>query len=304
MSSLSVDLGRLQLNNPLVPASGTFFSLDRLPENYPLDALGAYLTKTITLHERLGNPQPRIKECSSAILNSIGLENKGWKHFEKEKLPDLLDLKTQRWISIAGSKVEEYAELCRLINPYDVDLIEINVSCPNVKEGGVQFCQHISSLREVLHQCRKYSRHFLLVKISIETSSFHEAIKTILDEGADAVCIGNTLQGLSIDIHHARPFFKNIMAGYSGPAIKPLALRRVWEARKYAPILPIVGCGGISNYEDVIEFLMAGAQVVEIGTAHFLNPMIIPQIKEDLHQYCTNKNCILSGLINIAHQEA
>jgi dihydroorotate dehydrogenase (NAD+) catalytic subunit len=303
MNCLNTTLGSLNLSNPLIPASGTFFSLNRLPDNFPLQLLGAYLCKTITRECRTGNEQPRIKECPSGMMNSIGLENKGWEYFENTILPLLLKIQNSKWVSIAGSSIEDYAFLAQKLASYPIDAIEINVSCPNVHQGGVQFCQHQASLKEVVRQVRKVSSHFLVTKIAIETSLMKEALNIIAGEGSDAVCIGNTLRGLSIDIATAKPTFKRIFAGYSGPAIKPIALRAVYEARQWMPDYPIIGCGGISNHEDVLEFLMTGANAVEIGTANFLNPMIMIEILEKLKEYCLQSNFPISHYINRAHQE-
>ncbi len=302
MNTLAVKLGSMELKNPLIPASGTFFSFHHLPSNYPVTALGAYLTKTITLEPRKGNEQPRLKECSSGMMNSIGLENQGWKAFEKNDLPGILTLDTRKWISIAGFCAEEFETLARALDPYSIDAIEVNVSCPNLKAGGTPYCFDPESLGEVVRRVRASSRHFLAIKISIETPGLAKALDIIAREGADAVCIGNTLRGLSINIETGLPHFKKIFAGYSGPAIKPLALRAVWEARKHLPRFPIIGCGGINDEKDVIEFLMAGANAVEIGTAHFINPFVIQKIQNQLMDYCLQRHTSLSSLTNIAHK--
>lgn len=303
MNMLQSSLGSLSLMNPLIPASGTFFSLSRLPENFPLDILSVYLSKTITREARSGNEQPRVKEYSSGMMNSIGLENKGWEYFEKATLPQLLQIQNSKWVSIAGSSIEDYVFLAQKLSSYPIDAIEINVSCPNVHQSGIQFCQHQDSLKEVLRQVRKVSPHFLVTKVAIETYPLKEALKIIEGEGSDAVCIGNTLRGLSIDISTGKPTFKKIFAGYSGPAIKPIALRAVYEARQWMPNYPIIGCGGISNHIEVLEFLMAGANAVEIGTANFLNPMVMIEILEKLQEYCMQKGFPLNHFVNMAHQE-
>jgi dihydroorotate dehydrogenase (NAD+) catalytic subunit len=303
MNLLQTSLASLKLKNPLIPASGTFFSLSRLPENFPLERLGVYLCKTITREARFGNEQPRIKECSSGMMNSIGLENKGWDDFEKNTLPQILQIQNSKWISIAGSSVEDYVFLAQKLSSYPIDAIEINVSCPNIHQGGIQFCQHQASLKEVIRQVRAVSPHFLVTKIAIETYPLKEALKIIEDEGSDAVCIGNTLRGLSIEISTGKPTFKKIFAGYSGPAIKPIALRAVYESRQWMGAYPIIGCGGISTHEDVLEFIMAGANAVEIGTANFLNPLAMIDILDKLQVHCQEKAFPLNHFLNQAHQE-
>lgn len=302
MNTLAVKLGSMELNNPLIPASGTFFSVHHMPSNYPVTALGAYLTKTITLDPRKGNEQPRLKECFSGMMNSIGLENQGWKAFEKNDLPGILTLDTRKWISIAGFCADEFVTLTEALEPYPIDAIEVNVSCPNLKAGGTPYCFDPEALQEVVMRVRKASHHFLAVKISIETPGLAKALDIITHEGADAVCIGNTLRGMSVNIETGLPYFKKIFAGYSGPAIKPLALRAIWEARKHLPCFPIIGCGGITDFKDVIEFLMAGANAVEVGTAHFINPFVLQKIQSQLMDYCLEKHMALPSLTNIAHK--
>jgi dihydroorotate dehydrogenase (NAD+) catalytic subunit len=303
MNYLRTKLGRLELINPLIPASGTFFSLDRVPENFPLHKLGAFLSKTITLEAREGNDHPRIKECDSGMMNSIGLENKGWKYFENTILPLFQNLTTQKWVSIAGSSPEEFAVLAEKLDKYPIDALEINVSCPNVHHGGVQFCQHADSLRKAIRCVRDASKLFLIAKISIETHALKEALSIINDEGADAVCIGNTIRGMSINITEGKAYFKKVFAGYSGPAIKPIALRAVWEARQWMPDYPIIGCGGIGSYTDALEFIMAGANAIEIGTANFIDPLCIAKMEEQLQEYCKAKDTPLQNFISKAHRE-
>jgi len=291
----------IQLKNPIVPASGTFGNGSIVHSLYDINQLGALLTKSITLHPRQGNPLPRIYETPGGILNSVGLENKGVKWFLEEVMPFVLSLHTSKWVSIAGFTVDEFVELTHAIDPYRVDAIEVNVSCPNIHKNGIQFCQNKYTLQETLHQVRKATDHFLIAKIALEAYSLAEILEVIQQEGFDAVCIGNTIRGIAIDPVTRKPFFQQIFAGLSGPAIKPIALRVVWEAYSSHPTLPIIGCGGIQCASDVIEFICAGASAVEVGTMNLVNPFVLPTMIQDLDTYCANNEITLSSIIGSSH---
>jgi len=302
MDDLKVQIGSMSLKNPIIPASGTFGFGKEFMDFINIEKLGAVLTKSITLQERLGNPQPRLYETSSGLLNSIGLENKGFEYFDSTIYPFLSNLNTSRWVSIAGSSIEEYWELAERLELKTIDAIEVNVSCPNVKSGGVQFCQNQEMLKSVVSGVRKRTKKTILIKISLETQSIQQAAKLIQDEGADGICVGNTIKGIAINIKTKKPLFANIYAGLSGPAIKPIALRAVWDVYKAVPELPIIGCGGISTWIDVIEFLLGGASAVEIGTINLIRPQSMIHILEGLEAYCLEQKTALRSLIGLAHQ--
>jgi dihydroorotate dehydrogenase (NAD+) catalytic subunit len=291
----------IQLKNPIVPASGTFGHGSIVHSLYDINQLGAMLTKSITLHPRQGNPSPRIYETPGGILNSVGLENKGLNWFLDEVMPFILSLHTSKWVSIAGFTVDEFVELTHAIHPFQIDAIEVNVSCPNIHKNGIQFCQNKHVLQETLHQVRKTTDHFLIAKIALETNPLAEILEVIQEEGFDAVCIGNTIRGIAIDPVTRKPFFRQIFAGLSGPAIKPIALRVVWEAYSSRPTLPIIGCGGIQCGSDVIEFLCAGASVVEVGTMNLVDPFVLPTIIHDVDTYCSDHDISLSSIIGSSH---
>jgi dihydroorotate dehydrogenase (NAD+) catalytic subunit len=300
-SKLESKLGSMVLSNPIIPASGTFGNGKKFQSFYDINKLGAVLSKSVTLEARSGNPQPRIFETPFGIMNSVGLENKGINWFKKEILPFLTTLETKKWVSISGFTTQEFVELAECLNGFPIDAIEVNVSCPNIHAGGIQFCQNQKILKETLHEVRKGSNAFLIAKIALETSPLDQAIRIISDEGFDAVCIGNTVRGLAIDIVNKKPFFKKTIAGLSGPAIKPIALRAVWEAFNFNPKLPIIGCGGIMNFEDVLEFIMAGASACEVGTANLIDPFAMPNIIDSLSNYCDKNKTSLKQIFGIAH---
>ncbi len=290
------------LNNPIIPASGTFGYGSIMQTQYDINQLGAVLTKSITVNPRNGNPSPRIYETPSGLLNSVGLENKGLEWFLDVVQPFLLSLNTSKWVSIAGFTIDEFESLASTMDTIPVDALEVNVSCPNVHENGVQFCQNMRILKETLRRVRKATTHFLVAKIALETTPLSEALDIIEQQGFDAVCIGNTIRGVAIDPETRKPFFHKIFAGLSGPAIKPIALRVVWEAYTTHPSLPIIGCGGIACSNDVVEFLATGATAVEVGTMNLVDPCILPSIIDGLEKYCCRHQISLSSVIGSAHR--
>ncbi len=300
-TNLSSKHHELTLNNPIIPASGTFGYGSIMQSFYDINQLGAVLTKSITTNPRNGNPSPRIYETPSGLLNSVGLENKGLKWFLDVVQPFLLSLKTSKWVSIAGFTIEEFESLADTMDKIPVDALEVNVSCPNIHENGVQFCQNMKILEETLRRVRKATSHFLVAKIALETTPLSQALDIIEQQNFDAVCIGNTIRGVAIDPETRKPFFHKVFAGLSGPAIKPIALRVVWEAYTTHPALPIIGCGGVACSNDVIEFLAAGATAVEVGTMNLVDPCIIPSIINGLEEYCHRHQINLSSIIGSAH---
>ncbi|MCE5222722.1 dihydroorotate dehydrogenase [bacterium] len=303
MNQLSTNIGSLTLANPIVPASGTIGYGLELSEWMDLNELGAILTKSITLLPKKGNPQPRLFEIELGLMNSIGLENQGWPQFVSEIYPFISSLKTLKWVSIAGSAVSEYVELLSKLQDFQLDAVEINVSCPNVKKGGVPFCFHIPSLKELLKAVKKVNPVTKIIKISLESPPITDICHMIEDEGFSAVCIGNTVRGLVIDLEKQKPYFSNQIAGMSGPAIKPIALRAVWEVYQSGIKIPIIGCGGIRSVKDVLEFILAGATCVEVGSANLIDPTTMSTIIRDLMKYCEQNQLTLQKLIGLAHRK-
>ena len=303
METLAVTLGSITLKNPIIPASGTFGYGREASEFFDLSSLGALLTKSVTKNPRTGNPQPRIYETAGGLLNSIGLENKGYDYFEENIYPFIKKVPTSLWVSIAGSSDDEYFYLVEKLSRLAIDAIEVNVSCPNVREGGIQFCQNHTLLSSVVKGVRNRTSKPIYIKISLETQQIQETARLIQKLDADGICVGNTIKGLAINPYTLKPYFANTFAGLSGPAIKPIALKAVWDVYSAVPDLPIIGCGGIACSQDVIEFMAVGATAVEVGTANMVNPLLIKTIIENLPVYCREKNIKIKELIGIAHRK-
>ena len=288
MADLSVNICGVKLNNPLIAASGTFGFGREYSEFYPLEALGGISCKGITLAPRLGNPPPRIAECSSGILNSVGLQNPGVDHFIEEDLPWLSQHNTAVIANIAGNTVEDYCQMAEKLSDSAVDMIELNISCPNVKHGGVAFgtsCQSVGNItREVKAHCKKP----LIVKLSPNVADIADIAKGAEAEGADAVSLINTLTGMRIDIDTARPILKNNTGGMSGAAVFPVAVRMVWQV-KNAVKIPVIGMGGISTWQNAVEMLIAGADALQIGTVFFNDPYAPIKICKGLNDYLDKK---------------
>lgn len=301
MKRLSVRLKNLEFKNPVLPASGTFGFGREYSSFFDLDILGGIVTKSITMFPRVGNPQPRIYEIYGGVLNSIGLENPGISYFVDNELPFIKSINTVKVVSIAGSKIEEYVELSSILDNTPIDAIEVNLSCPNVEEDYVYFGEDESALSKVIKEIRSETSKFLIVKLSSGTNNIVNLAKRASEAGVDAVCIGNTIKGMAIDVDNKAPVFKNVVAGLSGPAIKPIALRAVWDVYEALQI-PIIGCGGIMNVKDALEFIFAGASLVQVGTANFSSPLVMPTIISDLTSYCEEKDVAISDLIGIAHK--
>lgn len=301
MKRLSVRLKNLEFKNPVLPASGTFGFGREYSSFFDLDILGGIVTKSITMFPRVGNPQPRIYEIYGGVLNSIGLENPGISYFVDNELPFIKSINTIKVVSIAGSKIEEYVELSSILDNTPIDAIEINLSCPNVEEDYVYFGEDEAALSKVIKEIRSETSKFLIVKLSSGTNNIVNLTKRASEAGVDAVCIGNTIKGMAIDVDNKVPVFKNVVAGLSGPAIKPIALRAVWDVYEALQI-PIISCGGIMNFKDALEFIFAGACIVQVGTANFSSPLVMPTIISGLTSYCEEKDVAISDLIGIAHK--
>ncbi len=282
--NLKVNIGGLDLRNPVIVASGTFGSGEEYKDLLDLDKIGAIITKSITLRPREGNPPPRVIETPSGMLNSIGLQNYGLDAFIKDKIPFLNKIKAAVIVSIAAHNIDDYAEIAgKLDKIRRVDAIEINISCPNVK-GGLEFAREPGSVAAVVAKVRAASEKPLITKLSPNVKDITEIAMAAEDAGSDAVSLVNTFAGMAIDISAKRPVLGNVVGGLSGPAIKPIALRMVWETAKKVKI-PVIGMGGIMGYEDALEFIIAGAAAVEIGTVNFVNPRAATDIIGGIEKY-------------------
>jgi len=286
---LTVNIGYLKLKTPVMTASGTFGYGEEYSEFVDLNMLGAIVVKGISLKPMEGNPPPRICETPCGMLNAIGLQNIGLKKFLKEKLPYLRKFDTRVIVNILGSTIQEYLKLSKALDDAGVDGIELNVSCPNVKRGGITFGTDKKTLSRLISKVRQTIKTSVLItKLSPEVSNVQEFSRIAEDAGSDAISLINTIRGMSIDIETWKPKLANITGGLSGPAIKPIAVRMVWEASKAVKI-PVVGIGGIMNAMDAIEFMLAGATAVEIGTANFVNPRVTIDIIEGIEEYVRRK---------------
>lgn len=282
---LSVEIAGIKLKNPVMTASGTFGSGREYRELVDVRALGAIVAKTVTLKKREGNPPPRICETASGMLNSIGLQNEGMEHFVNEELPFLRRFEVPIIINIAGSTVAEYVELCRKLSAAaGVSAIELNVSCPNVKAGGIAFGTHQGLVSEVVSACRRATELPLIVKLTPNVTSIAAIARSAVGAGADALSLINTIVGMAIDTATFRPKLASVVGGLSGPAIKPVAVRMVWEVARTVDI-PVIGMGGVATADDAVEFMLAGATAVAIGTANFTNPSATTEIVEGLSRY-------------------
>jgi dihydroorotate dehydrogenase (NAD+) catalytic subunit len=287
---LSVKIGKLKLKNPVLLASGTVGYGNEISELTDLSRIGGIVTKSVSLKPRKGNPPQRIVETPSGMLNAIGLANVGVEVFIKEKIPFLKKLNTTLICNIAASSVEEYVECVKILNEEEaISAFEINVSCPNVKEGGLIFGNDISSVGRITEQVRKETEKPIIIKLSPNVPKISDFAAVVKKEGGDAVSAINTLVGTSFDIYSRKPKIKNVTGGLSGPAIKPIALAKVLEIKRSVDI-PIVGIGGIMNWKDAVEFMIVGASAIQIGTANFINPNVSNEVVDGLHEFCKSQN--------------
>ena len=280
MADLRVNLCGFELKNPIIMASGTFGFGKEYGEIYDVSILGGISSKGLTLVAKPGNEGMRVHETPSGMMNSVGLENPGVQGFIDKELPDFSRLDTCRIVNLGGGCEDDYVEGARLLDGKDFDIVELNISCPNVKHGGMAFGIKSEVAREVIRSVRQATKKPLIVKLSPNAEDIVEMAKVCQEEGADGISLVNTFKAMAIDIHKRRPVFNNVTAGLSGPAIKPIALRMVYEVCQ-AVTIPVVGMGGIMTAEDVIEFIMAGATCVQLGT----NPRIGQEIIEDLNRF-------------------
>ena len=283
---LTVDLGKLVLSNPVVAASGTFGYGLEYTEFLDLNDLGGFSTKGLSLKPKSGNPVPRVIETASGMLNAIGLENIGLDAFLSEKLPLLKMYNTRIIVNFFGETIQQYEDMALALSKEErIDALEMNVSCPNVEEGGLQFSSDPETLRQVVDAVRKVTDKFLIVKLSPNVTDITTLAKAAENAGADALSVCNTFVGMKVNLETGKPYLANRTGGLSGPAIKPLAIRMVYETARAVKI-PIIGIGGISNSDDAIEFLMAGAKAVQIGTANYIDPKVTVKVVDGIRDWC------------------
>ena len=291
MADLSVNIGQLSLKNPVMTASGTFGYGLEFADFIPLDGLGGIIVKGTTLHPREGNDYPRMAETAQGMLNCVGLQNKGVDYFCEHIYPQIKDIDTNMIVNVSGSSPEDYAECAARIDALEnIPAIELNISCPNVKDGGMAFGVTCAGAESVVRAVRERYHKTLIVKLSPNVTNIADIARACEAQGADSVSLINTLMGMAIDIEHRKPLLSINTGGLSGPCVKPVALRMVWQVAKAVKI-PIVGLGGISSATDAIEFLMAGATAIEIGTANFLDPAITIKVRDGINQWLDAHGC-------------
>ena len=290
MADLNINLNGLELKNPVLTASGTFGYGLEFQDFIQLDKLGGFIVKGTTLN-REGNSYPRMAETPSGMLNAVGLQNKGVDYFIERIYPEIKDIETNILVNVSGSTITDYAETAEKINALDhIPAIELNISCPNVKEGGMAFGTSCASAAEVVKAVRRVYKKHLMVKLSPNVTNIQEIALAVESEGADSVSLINTLLGMAIDAKKRKPVLSTITGGLSGACVKPIALRMVWQVAKAVKI-PVVGLGGIMCATDAIEFLLAGASAVQIGTANFIDPAITVKIIEGINDYLDENGC-------------
>lgn len=294
MNRINVNFCGVEFKNPVIPASGTFGYGREYEQFYPLSKLGGISVKGTTLHRREGNPGPRVAETPSGMLNSVGLQNVGVDKFINYELPNIVTKDTRIIANIAGSTIEECAELAEKLNGTAVDMIELNISCPNVKQGGAAFGTDCNVAGAVTKAVKDVTEKPLMVKLSPNVTSIVDIAKSVEANGADAVSLINTLLGMRIDIRTRRPILKNNVGGLSGPAVFPVAVRMVWQVANAVKI-PVMGMGGIATWEDAIEMMMAGAGAVQVGAAIFADPYAPVKIAEGMQKFCED-----NGINNIS----
>lgn len=290
MADLSVKIGNLQFKNPVITASGTFGYGLEYADLFDISQLGGIIVKGTTLLPREGNPYPRMAETSSGMLNAVGLQNKGVNYFIKNIYPEIQNIKTNMIVNVSGSSVDDYTECARRLDLLEnIPAIELNISCPNVKQGGMTFGVNPCLAAEVVKSVRKVYSKILIVKLSPNVTDIVTIAKAVESEGADAVSLINTMLGMAIDAEKRKPLLSTITGGLSGPCVKPIALRMVWQTA-HAVSIPVIGLGGISNWKDAVEFMLAGATAIQIGTYNFIDPTIGLKVIEGINSYCIRHN--------------
>ena len=291
MADLSVKINQLALKNPVMTASGTFGYGLEFADLVPLDEIGGIIVKGTTLHPRQGNDYPRMAETASGMLNCVGLQNKGVDYFATHIYPLIKDIDTNMIVNVSGNSAETYAECAQIIDTLEaIPAIELNISCPNVKEGGMAFGVTCEGAASIVKAVRAVYNKTLIVKLSPNVTDIASIARACEAEGADAVSLINTLMGMAIDVEKRQPLLSIRTGGLSGPAVKPVALRMVYDVA-HAVKIPVIGLGGISSTEDAIEFLMCGATAIEIGTANFVDPTITKKVKDGLNTWLDAHGC-------------
>ncbi|MCI7033311.1 MAG: dihydroorotate dehydrogenase [Bacteroidales bacterium] len=285
MVDLSVEIGKLKLKNPIMTASGTFGYGEEFADFIDLNRLGGIIVKGTTLHHREGNPYPRMAETPSGMLNAVGLQNKGVDYFIEHIYPRIKDLDTRVIVNVSGSCIDDYVAVCEKLSPLDkVAAVEINISCPNVKQGGMGFGTTCSGAESVTSTVRKAYDGTMIVKLTPNVTDITEIARAVEAAGADAVSLTNTFLGMAIDVEKRKPMLSTITGGLSGPCIRPIAVRMVWQVANAVQV-PVVGLGGIASGRDAIEFLLAGATAVQIGTANFVDPQVTIKAIDYIEDY-------------------
>ena len=291
MAELNVNIDKLKLKNPIMTASGTFGYGLEFQDFVTLEDIGGIIVKGTTFDSRQGNDYPRMAETASGMLNCVGLQNKGVDYFCKHIYPEIKDIDTNFIVNVSGSSPENYGECAARINELDnIPAIELNISCPNVKDGGMAFGTTCEGAASVVREVRRRYNKTLIVKLSPNVTNIAEIARAVEDEGADSVSLINTLMGMAIDIENRKSLLSIGTGGLSGPAVKPVALRMVHQVSKAVKI-PVIGLGGICNHRDAIEFFMAGATAIEIGTANFLDPAVTVKVRDGVNQWLDDHGC-------------
>ncbi len=280
-----VNIGGLELKNPVMTASGTFGYGPEFADFMDLSRIGGIIVKGTTLHHREGNPYPRMAETPSGMLNAVGLQNKGVQYFADHIYPEIKDIDSHIIVNVSGSQIEDYVKTAEIINELEqIPAIELNISCPNVKEGGMAFGVTTKGASEVVEAVRKVYDKTMIVKLSPNVTDITEIARAVEGAGADSVSLINTLLGMAIDAEKRKPILSTVTGGLSGPAVKPVALRMVWQVAQ-AVNVPVVGLGGIMNGRDAIEFMLAGASAIQLGTANFIDPTVCVRVADEIEDY-------------------
>lgn len=286
MANLEVKIAGLNLKNPVLTASGTFGYGLEFADLIDLNKLGGFIVKGTTLNPRQGNDYPRMAETPSGMLNAVGLQNGGVEHFINDTYPLIKDLDTNVLVNVSGATIDDYVAVCERLSDCDkIEAIEVNISCPNVKQGGMAFGTTCSGAAQVTEAVRKAWKRTLIVKLSPNVTDIAEIARSVEGAGADSVSLINTMLGMAIDVEHQRPYLSTITGGLSGPAVRPIAVRMVWQVAK-AVNIPIIGLGGIMTADDALQFIMAGATAIQVGTANFVDPTATIKIIDGIQDYC------------------
>jgi dihydroorotate dehydrogenase (NAD+) catalytic subunit len=286
MVNLGVNIGGLNLKNPVLTASGTFGYGEEFADFIDLNRLGGFVIKGTTINHREGNPYPRMVETPSGMLNAVGLQNKGVDYFIENIYPRIKDVDSHVIVNVSGATIDDYVAVCEKLAALDkINAIEVNISCPNVKQGGMAFGTTCEGAAQVTKAVRKAFPKMVIIKLSPNVTDITEIARAVEAEGADSVSLINTLLGMAIDVERQRPYLSTITGGLSGPAVRPVAVRMVWQVAKTVNI-PVIGLGGIMNGRDAIEFMLAGASAIQVGTANFVDPSVTMKIIDYMEDYC------------------